>query len=203
MRQITNFQTHYNHANEAIDATHINQIQTAINEAERLQAQVAKRHFETDALFVLSNSANANAMQLFSSETNFGQSSFPPTGFEDHQQQGIAMAPGLLSASFKTDKQRGHLAHSKLNAFTLMVDCFIPVGSSIEYYLTTKNGASSQRLHPNSKYDFHPAPLQLKEGVTDYQLTVIMKANQANQSPILYNAALLFHDEAVDEHFEF
>lgn len=200
---ITKFQTHLNHANEPIDAQHLNLIQDAINESERQQAEIAKYKFESDALFVLSNSFTANAIQFYVHENRFGQAYYPPNGFEwNEEQQGLMLQDHLSVGSFKTDKATGHLHHSTLNDFTLISECYVPVGATIEYYLTTKNGGFTQKIVPNSKYSSQSLPLHLKESIKDYQLTVIMKTNQANQSPILYGMVLLFHDEAVDEHFE-
>lgn len=203
-RPITNFKPHTNNANEAIDAEHLNQLQAAINQAEFKQAQSAKQRFIDEALFILSNSLSANAIQFLSEENSFGMTAFPPNGFMlDSKEQGLALSSHLYTASFKTGKLGGHLHHSKLNRFTLIADCYLPVGASVEYYLTLNGGRVSQRIHPNTHYTFNQSPLQLNEPVEDYQLTVIMKGNQAKQSPVLYQLALLFHDEAVDEHFEF
>lgn len=203
-RPITNFKPHINNANEAIDAEHLNQLQVAINQTELKQAQGVKQQFINEALFILSNSLSANAIQFLSDENSFGLIAFPPSGFTlDSNEQGLALSNHLYTASFKTNKLAGHLHNSKLNQFTLIADCYVPVGAGIEYYLTINGGRVSQRIYPNDDYSFNQSPLQLSEPVEDYQLTVIMKENQAKQSPVLYQLALLFHDEAVDEHFEF
>lgn len=203
-RPITNFKPHVNDVNEVIDADHLNQLQVAINQTELKQAQGAKQQFVNEVLFALSNSLSANAVQFLSDENSFGQTVFPSSGFTlDPDEQGLTLANGLYTASFKTNKLTGHLHNSKLNQFTLIADCYVPVGAGVEYYLTINGGRVSQRIHPNDAYSFNQSPLQLSEAVEDYQLTVIMKENQAKQSPVLYQLALLFHDEAVDEHFEF
>ena len=196
--KITSFKPHYNHVNEAIQAEHLNELQESVNQLEYSFLENQQGAFRYQALINFQNQDHINAVQFFDLSNQYQAMS--TLGF--CLREGIQLEEGVHSGSFRTNILRGHLPQSLLNRFTLLVDSYEPVGSQINFFLKSSDGRWTKEIKPNSDYSFNASFLEAEEDLEGYQLIVMMKVNHPKESPVLYQMALLFEDQAISQLFK-
>lgn len=197
-RVYTKFQKHSNNANEIVNATHMNNVQNAIVETETNLNNVHDAQYMDKVLFTFNNNLFVNS--LFANESNdktyinFSKSN---NAIYDENENSISVSTTTLTAEIYTSKITSTFGDGVLlNDFYLTTDEYIPVGSSIKYYLVNQNN-ENYPIPQNSTIK----PIHINSDVANVTVRAVMTKNAMGESPILYGLCLMFFDPAVESSY--
>ncbi len=194
-RIYTKFQRHVNNSNEVVNADHINVVQQAVNEAESNIVSLRDYDFMDKVMTTFENNLYANSM--FANEINDqeyidGTLSKNISYINEERSIIVNNASGageLITTTIQSSLGDGAF----LNDFFLVVDQYVPVGASINYFLINQAG-DKYPINPNTP----KTPLHVYANITGFKIKAEMTKNALGETPKIFALAVLFFDSAVE-----
>ncbi|MCR3758650.1 hypothetical protein KYB31_06530 [Clostridium felsineum] len=84
-----------------------------------------------------------------------------------------------------------------LNDFYLVADCYVPVGSSIKYFILDEKA----RVFPIKENISEP--LHLASDITSFTIKCVLTKNSMGESPKIYGLSVMFFDAAIEAQYGF
>lgn len=196
-RKYTKYKRHTNESSERIQAETINTIQKDTQEAQVERNIIKDNAFEERVYTIFNNNLYANAMFIDTYKNG--------NYIQMLHSKNIKLDENLFNVSLidKTTEgyvQSCHIAsvHGDdvpINDFFLVTNQYVPIGSSIEYYLQMNNGQRYQIKENSLK-----TPLHFSNDITyGINLVAVIRPNSLGESPVINDYALLYWDAQVEK----
>lgn len=198
-KQYTKFKRHVDDSKERINAESINKIQEGISEQQVETNKIKNRAFEERVYTIFENNLYTNAMFKDTLENgeylNMTQSS---NTYFNTDELNIQLTKNSTSGEIKSTKIYSvHGPQIELNDFFLMSNEYLPLGSSINYYLENFKGERFPILQNSLKL-----PMHLTEALENgFSLVAVLKANGLGETPYINGYAILYHDAQVEKDY--
>ncbi len=198
-KQYTKFKRHVDDSKERINAESINKIQEGISEQQVETNKIKNRAFEERVYTIFENNLYTNAMFKDILENgeylNMTQSS---NTYFNTDELNIQLTKNSTSGEIKSTKIYSvHGPQIELNDFFLISNEYLPLGSSINYYLENFKGERFPILQNSLKL-----PMHLTEALENgFSLVAVLKANGLGETPYINGYAILYHDAQVEKDY--
>jgi hypothetical protein len=198
-KQYTKFKRHVDDSKERINAESINKIQEGISEQQVETNKIKNRAFEERVYTIFENNLYTNAMFKDTLENgeylNMTQSS---NTYFNTDELNIQLTKNSTSGEIKSTKIYSvHGPQIELNDFFLISNEYLPLGSSINYYLENFKGERFPILQNSLKL-----PMHLTEALENgFSLVAVLKANGLGETPYINGYAILYHDAQVEKDY--
>lgn len=198
-KQYTKFKRHVDDSKERINAESINKIQEGISEQQVETNKIKNRAFEERVYTIFENNLYTNAMFKDTLENgeylNMTQSS---NTYFNTDELNIQLTKNSTSGEIKSTKIYSvHGPQVELNDFFLISNEYLPLGSSINYYLENFKGERFPILQNSLKL-----PMHLTEALENgFSLVAVLKANGLGETPYINGYAILYHDAQVEKDY--
>lgn len=198
-KQYTKFKRHVDDSKERINAESINKIQEGISEQQIETNKIKNRAFEERVYTIFENNLYTNAMFKDTLENgeylNMTQSS---NTYFNTDELNIQLTKNSTSGEIKSTKIYSvHGPQIELNDFFLISNEYLPLGSSINYYLENFKGERFPILQNSLKL-----PMHLTEALENgFSLVAVLKANGLGETPYINGYAILYHDAQVEKDY--
>ena len=198
-RQYTKYKRHVNDSTERIDASTVNKLQQDITIKQQNINSIKDNDFEERVYTIFNNNLYTNAMFIdYYKNGNYLDKNKSTNIIIDYPTSQLYIDPKLevnngTAISMLTYSTYG--SEVEINDFFLVANEYVPIGSSIKYYIETSTG-QRYPITPNSI----KLPMHLTTNLTHgFRLIAELKTNALGESPKLNGYAVLYWDAAVEE----
>lgn len=195
----TKFTKHENNINEIINATHINDVQTAITKTEKNVITAHCIEFMNSVMFKFDNNMQVNS--LFTNTNNekkyLDLILSKDITYNEEETSTIISSNATSGDMYTTKIQSSVNPNSFINDFSLIMNIYLPIGSTVKCYIIT-NKNEIFPIRANS-----PIANHIFSDITDIKIKIVMSKNLMNESPKIYGLAMMYFDKSIEDQYNF